>query len=76
MKPQGSSINKPGSKYSQAPVIYNRSLFKTGATHKSDSNGNKDGRTKAARGMITATKRARERVRERVREQNYQCIVP
>jgi hypothetical protein len=32
MKPQGSSINKPGSKYSPAPVIYNWSLFKTGAT--------------------------------------------
>ncbi len=32
MKPQGSSINKPGSKYSPAPVIYNRALFKTGAT--------------------------------------------
>jgi hypothetical protein len=32
MKPQGSSINKPGSKYSLAPVIYNQSLFKRGAT--------------------------------------------
>ncbi len=32
MKPQGSSINKPGSKYSPAPVIYNRALFKMGAT--------------------------------------------
>ncbi len=32
MKPQGSSINKPGSKYSPAPLIYNRALFKTGAT--------------------------------------------
>jgi hypothetical protein len=32
MKPQGSSINKPGSKYSPAPVIYNRALLKTGAT--------------------------------------------
>ncbi len=32
MKPQGSSTNKPGSKYSPAPVIYNRALFKTGAT--------------------------------------------
>ncbi len=32
MKPQGSSINKPGSKYSPGPIIYNRSLFKTGAT--------------------------------------------
>ncbi len=32
MKPQGSSINKPGSKYSLAPVIYNQSLFKMGAT--------------------------------------------
>jgi hypothetical protein len=27
-----SSINKPGSKYSPGPIIYNRSLFKTGAT--------------------------------------------
>jgi hypothetical protein len=32
MKPQGSSINKPGSKYSPAPVIYNRALIITGAT--------------------------------------------
>jgi hypothetical protein len=32
MKPQGSSINKPGSKYSPASVTYNRALFKTGAT--------------------------------------------
>ncbi len=32
MKPQGSSINKPGSKYSPAPVIYYRELFKMGAT--------------------------------------------
>ncbi len=32
MKPQGSSVNKPGSKYSPAPVIYNQALFKTGAT--------------------------------------------
>ena len=32
MKPQGSSINKPGSKYSPATVIYNRSLYKMGAT--------------------------------------------
>ncbi len=32
MKPHGSSINKPGSKYSPGPIIYNRSLFKTGAT--------------------------------------------
>ena len=32
MKPQGSSINKPGSKYSPGPIIYNRSLFKMGAT--------------------------------------------
>ncbi len=30
MKPQGSSINKQGSKYSPAPIIYNRALFKTG----------------------------------------------
>ncbi len=30
MKPQGSSINKPGSKYSPALVIYYRALFKTG----------------------------------------------
>ncbi len=33
MKPQGSSINKPGSKYSPGPIIYNRSLFKMGATN-------------------------------------------
>ncbi len=33
MKPQGSSINKPGSKYLPAPAIYNRALFKMGATH-------------------------------------------
>ncbi len=32
MKPQGSSINKPGSKYSPAPVIYNWALFKMDAT--------------------------------------------
>ncbi len=32
MKSQGSCINKPASKYSPAPVIYNRSLFKMGAT--------------------------------------------
>ncbi len=32
MKPQGSSINKPGSKYSPGPIIYNWSLFETGAT--------------------------------------------
>ncbi len=32
MKPQGSSINKLGSKYSPAPVLYNRALFETGAT--------------------------------------------
>jgi hypothetical protein len=32
MKPQGSSINKPGSKYSPAPVIYNWALFIMGAT--------------------------------------------
>jgi hypothetical protein len=37
MKPQGSSINKPGSKYSPAPVIYNRSLFITGAAHLQDA---------------------------------------
>jgi hypothetical protein len=32
MKTLGSSIHKPGSKYSPATVIYNRSLFKTSAT--------------------------------------------
>ncbi len=32
MKPQGSSINKPGSKYSPAPIIYNQALFKMGVT--------------------------------------------
>jgi hypothetical protein len=32
MKPHGSSINKPGSKYSPGPIIYNWSLFKTGVT--------------------------------------------
>jgi hypothetical protein len=32
MKPQGSSIHKPGSKYSPAPIIYNRESFKMGAT--------------------------------------------
>ncbi len=32
MKPQGSNSNKPGSKYSPGPVLYNLVLFKTGAT--------------------------------------------
>jgi hypothetical protein len=32
MKPQGSTLNKPGSKYSPGPVLYNLVLFKTGAT--------------------------------------------
>jgi hypothetical protein len=32
MKPQGSSINKQGFKYSPAPAIYNWALFKMGAT--------------------------------------------
>jgi hypothetical protein len=32
MKPQGSNLNKPGSKYSPGPVQYNEVLFKMGAT--------------------------------------------
>jgi hypothetical protein len=31
-KPQVSSINKPGSRYSPGPIIYNQSLFEMGAT--------------------------------------------
>ena len=32
MKPQGSNLNKPGSQYSLAPVLYNEVLFEMGAT--------------------------------------------
>jgi hypothetical protein len=32
MKPQESTLNKPGSKYSPGPVLYNLALFKMGAT--------------------------------------------
>ncbi len=33
MRLQGSNLNKPGSKYSLGPVLYNLVLFKTGATY-------------------------------------------
>jgi hypothetical protein len=33
MKPQGSNLNNPGSKYSLGSIIYNEVLFKTGATY-------------------------------------------
>jgi hypothetical protein len=32
MKPQGSNLNKLGSKYSLGSIIYDEELFKTGAT--------------------------------------------
>ena len=32
MKPQGSNLNDPGSKYSPGPILYNLVLIKMGAT--------------------------------------------
>jgi hypothetical protein len=32
MKPQGPTLNKPGSKHSSGPILYDLVLFKMGAT--------------------------------------------